>query len=173
MSLRRNFVVAAARFDYKTDNFAVVYSSADSLWTSTTILSSSGRGDSATRTRASSYQKHFCFRHQNRTFTSSITAKMQENVAKLYPNPETSAKVMDYSIAHSTPLPDYLIKYHKWGCEETKVPSFLISTYQAQMLIFLARIVGVKRGEPSIVPQIPSILSSPRRECHERDIDQD
>lgn len=72
---------------------------------------------------------------------------MQENVAKLYPNPETSAKVMDYSIAHSTPLPDYLVKYHKWGCESTKVPSFLISTYQAQMLIFLARIVGVKRGE--------------------------
>lgn len=86
---------------------------------------------------------------------------MQENVAKLYPNPETSAKVMDYSIAHSTPLPDYLVKYHQWGCEKTKVPSFLISTYQAQMLIFLARIVGVKRGELESSPSPcipPSIL---------------
>lgn len=72
---------------------------------------------------------------------------MQENVAKLYPNPETSGKVMDYSIAHSTPLPDWLAKYHAWGCAETKVPTFLISTYQAQMLIFLARIVGAKKGE--------------------------
>ncbi|CAN8105960.1 unnamed protein product [Discula destructiva] len=70
---------------------------------------------------------------------------MQENVAKLYPTPETAAKVMDYSIAHSTPLPEYLAKYHKWGCEETKVPNFLISTYQAQMLIFLAKIVGAKK----------------------------
>ncbi|KAJ4396649.1 hypothetical protein N0V93_000870 [Gnomoniopsis smithogilvyi] len=70
---------------------------------------------------------------------------MQENIAKLYPNPETSAKVMDYSIAHSTPLPEYLVKYHQWGCEETKVPTYLISTYQAQMLIFLARIVGAKK----------------------------
>lgn len=68
-------------------------------------------------------------------------------MAKLYPNPETSGKVMDYSIAHSTPLPDWLAKYHAWGCAETKVPTFLISTYQAQMLIFLARIVGAKKGE--------------------------
>lgn len=71
---------------------------------------------------------------------------MYENVAKLYPTPETSAKVMDYSIAHSTTLPEYLVKYHKWGCEETKMPDFLISTYQAQMLIFLARVVGAKKG---------------------------
>lgn len=71
---------------------------------------------------------------------------MQENVAKLYPNPETSAKVMDYSIAHSTPLPEYLVNYHKWACEETEKPEYLISTYQAQMLIFLARIVGAKKG---------------------------
>lgn len=91
---------------------------------------------------------------------------MQENVAKLYPNPETSAKVMDYSIAHSTPLPDYLVKYHQWGCEKTKVPSFLISTYQAQMLIFLARIVGVKRGELEVPPSpyIPLQSASSRYE---------
>lgn len=97
---------------------------------------------------------------------------MQENVAKLYPNPETSAKVMDYSIAHSTPLPDYLAKYHQWGCEKTKVPSFLISTYQAQMLIFLARIVGVKRGELEGLPRgTPSfcIFTTPStRECCDR-----
>ncbi|ROV96255.1 hypothetical protein VMCG_07650 [Cytospora schulzeri] len=70
---------------------------------------------------------------------------MQENIAKLYPNPDTSAKVVDYSITKSTPLPDWLLKYHKWGCESTQVPEFLISTFQAQMLVFLTRIVAAKR----------------------------
>lgn len=72
---------------------------------------------------------------------------MHENVAKLYPNPDTSAKVMDYSVAKSTPLPDWLLKYHQWGRENTAVPNFLTSTYQAQMLVFLAKMVGAKRGE--------------------------
>lgn len=72
---------------------------------------------------------------------------MQDNVAKLYPNPDTSAKVMEYSIAKSTPLPDWLLEYHKWGCENTAVPSFLTSTYQAQMLIFLAKMMGARNGE--------------------------
>lgn len=71
---------------------------------------------------------------------------MHENIAKLYPNPETSAKVIDYSITKSTPLPEWLLKYHKWGCESTKVPEFLISTFQAQMLVILTRIVAAKRG---------------------------
>ncbi|KAL1848370.1 hypothetical protein Daus18300_013616 [Diaporthe australafricana] len=70
---------------------------------------------------------------------------MQDNVAKLYPNPETSGKVLDYSISKSTPLPDWLLKYHEWGCNNTEVPEFLISTYEAQALVFLARLVGAKR----------------------------
>ncbi|KKY39967.1 putative o-methyltransferase family protein [Diaporthe ampelina] len=70
---------------------------------------------------------------------------MRENVAKLYPNPETSAKVLDYSISKSTPLPDWLLKYHEWGCNNTEIPEYLISTYEAQALIFLARLVGAKR----------------------------
>ncbi|KAG6359232.1 hypothetical protein INS49_012753 [Diaporthe citri] len=53
---------------------------------------------------------------------------MQENVAKLYPNPETSAKVLDYSISKSTNLPDWLL-----------------NTYEAQALVFLSRLVGAKR----------------------------
>lgn len=101
--------------------------------------------------KARSHQAYLALQ-QHRNFSSTPTAKMQENVAKLYPNAGTSAKVMDYSIAHSTPLPEYLVKYHKWGCEETKMPNFLISTYQAQMLIFLARIVGVKNGELHFTP---------------------
>ncbi|KAK7722293.1 hypothetical protein SLS64_000830 [Diaporthe eres] len=70
---------------------------------------------------------------------------MQENVAKLYPNPETSAKVLNYSISKSTPLPDWLLKYHEWSCNNTEVPRYLISTYEAQALVFLARLVGAKR----------------------------
>lgn len=86
-------------------------------------------------------------------------------MAKLYPNAETSAKVMDYSIAHSTPLPEHLVKYHKWACEETKVPNFLISTYQAQMLIFLARIVGAKRGKPAPLPCPALTIILPASNC--------
>lgn len=93
---------------------------------------------------------------------------MQENVAKLYPNPETSAKVLDCkwlaftdtsvqsymhdahenidSIAKSTPLPDWLLKYHDWSCNNTENPRYLISTYEAQALVFLSRLVGAKRG---------------------------
>lgn len=84
---------------------------------------------------------------QQRNFTRTPNFKMQENVAKLYPNPETSAKVMEYSVAKSTPLPDWLVKYQQWGCENTEVPSYLTSTYQGQMMAFLARIVGAKNGE--------------------------
>ncbi|KAK7746508.1 hypothetical protein SLS53_002467 [Cytospora paraplurivora] len=71
---------------------------------------------------------------------------MYDNVPRLYPNPETSAKVVDYSVAKSTPLPDWLLKYHAWGLESTKVPDYLISTFQAQSLVFLTRIIGAKRG---------------------------
>lgn len=89
---------------------------------------------------------------QTRRFRPTRAANMHENVAKLYPNPETSARVMEYSIAHSTPLPEYLAKYHAWGSADTKVPDFLISTFQAQMLIFLARIVGAKKGRSGTRP---------------------
>ncbi|PSR97003.1 S-adenosyl-L-methionine-dependent methyltransferase [Coniella lustricola] len=70
---------------------------------------------------------------------------MKDNAAKLFPNPDTGAKVMEYSVAHSTPLPDWLVKYHDWGCSDTDVPNYLTSTYQAQTLIFLARMMGAKR----------------------------
>lgn len=50
------------------------------------------------------------------------------------------------SISKSTDLPGWLLKYHEWGCNNTDVPQYLISTYEAQALVFLARLVGAKRG---------------------------
>jgi hypothetical protein len=50
------------------------------------------------------------------------------------------------SISKSTPLPDWLLKYHEWGCNNTEIPRYLISTYEAQALVLLARLVGAKRG---------------------------
>lgn len=85
---------------------------------------------------------------------------MHENIAKLYPNPETSGKVIDYSITKSTPLPDWLLKYHKWGVENTSVPDFLISTFQAQMLVFLTKIVAAKQGEYSSSQPYPRPYSA-------------
>lgn len=113
--------------------------------------------DSCPRRPLPSHPHHRHHHQQQRSFRATPAAKMHENVAKLYPNPETSAKVMDYSVAHSTPLPEYLTKYHAWGAAETKVPDYLISTFQAQMLIFLARIVGAKKGKAQCYP-LPSPL---------------
>lgn len=50
------------------------------------------------------------------------------------------------SISKSTALPEWLLKYHEWGCNNTEVPRYLISTFEAQALVFLARLVGGKRG---------------------------
>lgn len=55
------------------------------------------------------------------------------------------------SISKSTPLPDWLLKYHEWGCNNTEIPRYLISTYEAQALVFLARLVGAKRGTCGIL----------------------
>lgn len=87
---------------------------------------------------------------------------MHDNVPRLYPNPETSAKVVDYSVTKSTPLPDWLLKYHAWGLESTEVPDYLISTFQAQSLVFLTRIIGAKRGK---VPS-PTPLPRPHDACN-------
>lgn len=50
------------------------------------------------------------------------------------------------SISKSTPLPDWLLKYHEWSCNNTELPRYLISTYEAQALVFVSRLVGAKRG---------------------------
>lgn len=59
------------------------------------------------------------------------------------------------SISKSTPLPDWLLKYHEWACNNTENPRYLISTYEAQALVFLSRLVGAKRGMSMRTAAVP------------------
>ena len=70
---------------------------------------------------------------------------MKDNLTILYPNPETSSKVADYSVAKSLELPEFIRRYHEYGLT-TSVPDYMISTYQGSFLVWLARTLGAKRG---------------------------
>lgn len=138
---------AAATTASKKDQGGVTYRTWSSLWEGRSRPPGSHSHERRSiYTRRQQHHHHHQRQRTRRNFSHTSTFEMQDNVAKLYPNPDTSAKVMEYSIAKSTPLPDWLLKYHKWGCENTAVPSFLTSTYQAQMLIFLAKMVNAKKG---------------------------
>ncbi|TGO89687.1 hypothetical protein BPOR_0098g00180 [Botrytis porri] len=69
---------------------------------------------------------------------------MKENDTALYPNPEVSQAVTQYSLEHSTKLPQYILDYHAWGSTQPKA-NFIISPFQAQFQIFMARAMGAKR----------------------------
>lgn len=70
---------------------------------------------------------------------------MKENDTALYPNPEVSQAVTQYSLEHSTELPKHISDYHAWGSTQPKA-NFMISPFQAQFQIFMARAMGAKRG---------------------------
>ncbi|EOO02696.1 putative o-methyltransferase family protein [Phaeoacremonium minimum UCRPA7] len=69
---------------------------------------------------------------------------MKDNLTVLYPNPETSQKVAEYSVSKSLVLPEYIRRYHEYGLT-TSVPDYMISTYQGSFLVWLARTLGAKR----------------------------
>ncbi|KAA8567730.1 hypothetical protein EYC84_008201 [Monilinia fructicola] len=69
---------------------------------------------------------------------------MKENDTVLYPNPEVSQAVTKYSLEHSTKLPKHLSDHHAWGSTQEKA-NFMISPFQAQFQIFMARVMGAKR----------------------------
>ncbi|TGO74846.1 hypothetical protein BELL_0252g00100 [Botrytis elliptica] len=69
---------------------------------------------------------------------------MKENDTALYPNPEVSQAVTQYSLEHSTKLPKHVLDHHAWGSTQPKA-NFMISPFQAQFQIFMARAMGAKR----------------------------
>lgn len=70
---------------------------------------------------------------------------MKENDTALYPNPEVSQAVTQYSLEHSTELPKHISDHHAWGSTQPKA-NFMISPFQAQFQIFMARAMGAKRS---------------------------
>lgn len=70
---------------------------------------------------------------------------MKDNGTHLYPNKQVSKKVTEYAFEHSTELPDHVTKHHAWGSEQP-MAGFMISPFQAQFQIWIAKALGAKRS---------------------------
>ncbi|RFU25961.1 hypothetical protein B7463_g10370, partial [Scytalidium lignicola] len=69
---------------------------------------------------------------------------MKENYTELYPNQEVAQRVGDYSFEHSTPLPKYILDLHaKFSTHERS--DFMISPFQTQCQVWMAKVIGAKR----------------------------
>ncbi|KAK6063726.1 O-methyltransferase [Seiridium cupressi] len=64
----------------------------------------------------------------------------------LYVNDDVAEAVTTYSEDHSLDLPQWLLEYHADVYENSPDSNLMISTFQARALVFLARLVGAKRG---------------------------
>lgn len=74
---------------------------------------------------------------------------MKANAAVLYPNEQVTIAVTEYSAQNSTSLPKHITDYHA-HIAETKpdTANYMISDFQAQNHIWLAKLIGAKRGRP-------------------------
>ena len=70
---------------------------------------------------------------------------MKGDAPVLYPNEHVAKSVTTYSSAHSTPLPEHIPAYHADISSNHERPGYMISNFQAQAHIFLARAIGAKR----------------------------
>lgn len=75
---------------------------------------------------------------------------MKTGKPSLYPNDAVAEAVTEYSEAHSLALPQHLLDYHAEIFKSSPTSNLMISTFQAQALVFLARMIGAKRGECTI-----------------------
>jgi hypothetical protein len=74
------------------------------------------------------------------------TGNMKSGKPVLYPNEAVSEAVTDYSEEHSLGLPQHLLDYHAEVVTRAPSSNYMISTFQAQALVFLAHLAGAKRG---------------------------
>jgi hypothetical protein len=89
---------------------------------------------------------------------------MKSSCPALYPNETVSERVTAYSEAHSLGLPPHIKEYHA-HIEETmpETSNYMISTFQAQSLIWLARLIGAQRGEYCWPVSVCAAASEPER----------
>jgi len=71
---------------------------------------------------------------------------MKTGVTELYPNEQVSQRVTEYSAAHSTALPQYIVEFHDWASKNLEWSIYLTSNFQSQCHILLARMISAKRG---------------------------
>ena len=72
---------------------------------------------------------------------------MKSGTTVLYPNQVVADRVTAYSEEVSLKLPDHILQYH----DEVEKSSgdramLMISNFQAQISVFLAHLIGAKRG---------------------------
>lgn len=73
---------------------------------------------------------------------------MKSSVSVLYPNERVSRNVTAYSESSSTPLPAHIVAYHDHiDTTQPETSMLMISNFQAQNHIWLAKLIGAKRGE--------------------------
>ena len=62
----------------------------------------------------------------------------------MYPD-EVASGLTLYAEGHSTSLPEHLLDYHDIASTEPRA-NMMISTFQGQAMVWLARLIGAKRG---------------------------
>jgi hypothetical protein len=73
---------------------------------------------------------------------------MKENYTQLYPNEQVATAVGDYAYEHSTKLPKHITDHHAWGSATQERANYMISPFQAQFHVWIAKAVGAKRSMP-------------------------
>lgn len=70
---------------------------------------------------------------------------MKEDASPLYPNQTVASRVTAYSSSCSLPLPPHISAYHAHIDTTRSDAYYMISNFQAQAHVFLARLVNAKR----------------------------
>lgn len=70
---------------------------------------------------------------------------MKTGTTALYPNDAVAARVSAYAEHHSSPLPPHITAYHAHVSAANARANYMISNFQAQSLVFLARAVAARR----------------------------
>jgi predicted O-methyltransferase YrrM len=70
---------------------------------------------------------------------------MKSGVSSLYPTPVVAERVTAYAEQHSSSLPKHIIDYHDWVEKNHARSNYMISNFQGQAHVFLARTIGAKR----------------------------
>lgn len=71
---------------------------------------------------------------------------MKEIYTALYPNEQVATAVGDYAFVHSTKLPQHISDHHAWGVATQEKSNYMISPFQAQFQLWMAKAVGAKRS---------------------------
>ncbi|KAK2012619.1 O-methyltransferase [Colletotrichum eremochloae] len=71
---------------------------------------------------------------------------MKSSAPVLYPNESVSQKVTTYAESHSTDLPAHIVAYHEHiDTTQPETSMLMISNFQAQNHIWIAKLIGAKR----------------------------